>query len=258
MNLKFEVEEKILTQKKSPHHQNKDFENLFCSFVFTTPDWKHLEKYAIFWNRKGKSMIHSLGRRMKTQCPLPEMVLNDLYFHVQVYANDSVSTQKLKVFTHDSVPKKEKHKKRELDQFFKKEKEKIDDIIYENNKLIILSRNKVLKTIEVVDEGLLAKIFEGSAPEYIVDNALSEDSDHPISSKAVFNALQEKLDISNVSRVALTGSYNDLVDTPEVFPPEQHTHIANEITDWDDAVENDLENFLDGMINEFDKEIQND
>lgn len=250
MNLKFEVEDRILRQKNSRHH-HKDLDNLFCSFVFTTPDWKHIEKYAIFWNRKGKSTIRSLGNGMRTQCPIPKMVLNDLYFKVQVYANDRVLTQKLKVFTYDDIPvDDDRDSKKILNHFFKKMEQKIDNIVYDDNKLLVYINNELVKTIDVVDEGLLDKIFNGLAPQFIVDQALSADSDLPISSKAVYAALEEKLDRTSLPAVALTGDYNDLNNIPEYFPPEQHTHSTDDIENWDDSVENDLENLLDNLIDE--------
>ena len=115
MNLKFEVENGILRYKKPRNNIHTDSDGLFTSFVFTTPDWKHIDKYAIFWNKQGKSIIRYLGKGMKEQCPTPQEVLNELYFYVQVYANDNIKTQKEKVFIYDEVPihhKKEKCNKK--------------------------------------------------------------------------------------------------------------------------------------------------
>ena len=251
MNLKFEVEDKILKQKRSHHLHHKDLDNLFCSFVFTTPDWKHLEKYVIFWNRKGKTTIRSLGKGMKTQCPIPSMVLNDLFFKMQVYANDNVHTQKIKVFTYDEVPiKKDKDPVHLLNHFFEEMEKKIDNIVYDDNKLLIYVNNELVKSIDIVDERLLEKIMNGTAPQVIVDQVLSPDSEMAISNKAVYEALQNKLDKTSLSTVAQTGSYNDLVDVPTEFPPSSHTHVSEDISNLDETVEDDLENLIDCLINE--------
>ena len=252
MNLKFEIDGRLLKQKKAHHHQNKDLDNLFCSFVFTTPEWKHIEKYAIFWNRKGKSMIHSLGRGIKTQCPVPQMVLNDLYFYVQVYANDKVFTRKEKIFTHGDVQisKDEEKSKKDIKDFFKQMGDKIDNIIYDDNKLLIYKNNKLVKTIDIIDEGLLVKIFNEEVPKYIVDTALSADSELPIANKAVYEALNKKLDKSSLATVAITGDYNDLQNLPTEFPPEEHTHQVKDITDFNEPIDEDLNDFLDKLIEE--------
>lgn len=253
MNLKFEIEDMILKQKKSFNFKKNDLDNLFCSFVFTTPEWKHIEKYAVFWNRKGKSTVRYLGNGIKEQCALPEMVLNDLFFYIQVYANDDVYTHKLKVYTLEDVPtknhcKKEHQKKKSLDDFFRQMEQKIDNIIYDNGKFLIYANNKLINSIDVIDDALISRIITGVAPEFVVQNTLSEDSDLPVSSRVVYQALQNKVDINSLPPVAITGNYNDLIDIPTEFPPIAHTHSSNDIEDWEDSIDEDLDSFIDNLI----------
>lgn len=252
MNLKFEVENKILSQKQSSKKTKNDFDDLFCSFVFMTPEWKHLEKYAIFWNRKGKSTIRYLGKNNKLNCELPQMVLNDLYFYVQVYANDDTFTQKLKVFVLKDVPvKKEKEhffEKRNLNDFFEKMDTKIDNIVYDDCQFLIYSNNKLIKTIDVVDEQLISRILQGITPQLIFEEAISDNSDLPVSCRLFYKALKAKVDISDLSILAYTGSYNDLKDVPEEFPPTQHTHEKNDIINFDESVDEDLDEFINELI----------
>lgn len=101
MTLKFEINNNIIRKGHSDYIPNDDSGDLFASFVFNTKDWKHLEKYAIFWNRKGKSTIRYITDKSHGSCPVPHMALDDLYFYVQVYANDDMFTQKLKVYNYD-------------------------------------------------------------------------------------------------------------------------------------------------------------
>lgn len=253
MNLKFEVEDMILRQKKSFNHKKTDLNNLFCSFVFTTPEWKHIDKYAVFWNRKGKSTIRYLGTRVKEQCELPEMVLNDLFFYVQVYANDDVYTQKLKVYVLEDVPtlkpREHYHTKENLNDFFSKMENKIDNIVYDSGNFLIYSNNKLIKTIDVVDEQLISRLLAGITPEMIFDIATSEESDLPIACKLTYKALKNKVDVTDLPLVAITGSYNDLEDIPEEFPSAPHTHQKDDITDFDSSVEEDFDDFIDILIN---------
>ena len=251
MNLKFEIENGILRYKKPRNNIHDDSDGLFSSFVFTTPDWKHIDKYAIFWDKKGKSFIRFLGKGMKERCPTPQEVLNDLFFYVQVYANDNVKTQKIKVFIYDEIPHhhtRKKYDKKSLNDFFRQMENKIDNIIYDDNKLLVYANNSLVKTIDIVDEGLLAKIAIGDAPQFIVDEALSETSEHPVSNKIIYEALQEKANINNLSTVAFTGDYNDLINKPTSLPMEPHTHDSSDITNWEDSVEEDFDNFINDLI----------
>lgn len=248
MSFHFEVEDKILRQKKS-HTHKKDLDNLFASFVFTTSEWKHLDKYVIFWNRKGKSTIRFLGKGTKTQCPIPKSVLNDLYFTIQIYANDNVFTQRLKVYLKEDIPEdgccpSYQH----LNKYFEEMEKKIDNIVYEDNKLLIYINNELVKSIDLVDGGLLQKIFAGGAPEYIVDMALSDNSDLPVANRVIYEALENKLDKTSLSAVAVTGSYNDLTDIPEEFTPAQHQHNINDIVDLDASLDDEVDDFIDKLI----------
>lgn len=252
MNLKFEVENEILRYKKPHNNIHTDSDGLFSSFVFTTPDWKHIEKYAIFWNKSGQSFIRYLGKNSRTRCPTPQEVLDDLYFFVQVYANDSMKTIKKKVFIYDEVSshhtEKEKCDKKELNRFFEQMEHKIDNIIYDDNKLLIYANNSLVKSIDIVDEGLLAKIVTGNAPQVIIDEVLSENSEHPVSNKVIYEALQEKVNAEALSTVAFTGDYNDLINKPTGLPMEPHTHESSDITNWEDSVEEDFDDFIDDLI----------
>ena len=253
MNLKFEINKTLLEYKKPKNNIHTDeSDDLFCSFVFTTPDWKHLEKYAIFWDRNGKSFIQYLGKGMKTQCPIPKEILSQLFFHVQVYANDKVKTKKIKVFVYDEIPKKHHHNeccKKNVNEFIDQMNGEIDNIIYDNNKLLIYSKNELVKTIDIIDEGLIAKIITESAPKFIIDKVLSENSENPVANKTIFNALQSKVNISSLSTVAFTGDYNDLKNTPVALPTAHHTHESMDINDWDEAIDEDLESLIINLTN---------
>lgn len=250
MSFNFEIENKLIIQKKS---LNK--EDLFCSFIFQTPEWKHLDKYVIFWNKEGKSSISYLGHKTKGQCPIPQMVLDDLFFYIQVYANDDIVTNKLKIFSvNQKRPKHHCGRENNIDA----EESKIDNVVYEDNKLLFYSNNKLIQTIDIIDEQLLQKILENSAPEYIVDTTLSSTSSHPLANKTIYRLLQNKLDLKSLSSVAYSGSYNDLEDVPSEFPPEPHNHITNHITDFNEAVNENIDinmdDLIEAMIEELEKE----
>lgn len=249
MNFNFEVEEKILRQKKSHKKCGKETDSIFCSFTFTTSEWKYLEKYVVFWDRDGTSYVRYLGKGKKVRCPIPKEILQDLYFTVQVYANDEVFTTKLKVFVKEDIPiKDDSYSKKMINMFFEKMEHKIDNIVYDDNKLLIYANNKLIKTINIADEALFRKIFSEGAPEYIVDTLLSETSSSPVANKTIYRALEEKLDKTSVAPVAYTGSYNDLTDIPEEFPPAAHQHMSDDIVNLDSSLNEEVDDFIDELI----------
>lgn len=250
MNLKFEIQNKIIRQKKSPYHHDST-DDLFCSFVFETKEWKHIDKYAIFWNKKGKNIIQYITDKSKGQCPIPKICLDDLYFYVQVYANEDTYTQKLKVFSQDMCSCKDQlpqHKCGEdIDKIFKNKA--INKLVYDDNSLLVYSNNKLVDTIDLVDEALINKVLSGQAPGYIIDTVLSKESENPLANKTLYTLLARKVERSQLSRVAFTGKYTDLKDVPVEFPPSSHTHNTEDIID----LEEDMDEILDYLTNEFKK-----
>ena len=253
MKFEFKIEGKNIEENKTPPFHTSHLEN-FCFFRFNSSNWRHLEKYAIFWTRKGKSTIRYITKSMKGECEIPSMVLNDLFFYIQIYANDKVLTDKIKVFTlKDASNVEEQHQnqcyeKKRIDSFLKEMENKIDEIVYDDGKILIFYNNKLIKKIDLVDEKLIQRVLQGVAPKIVVDTVLQQDSDLPISSKMVFNLLKTKVNISDLSKVAFTGNYNDLKNIPKKFPPIAHMHQTNDIENWDDTFDEDLGDFIDDLI----------
>ena len=66
--------------------------------------------------------------------------------------------------------------------------------------------------------------------------------------KNIFLTRLEKANINNLSTVAFTGDYNDLINKPTGLPMEPHTHDSSDITNWEDSVEEDFDNFINDLI----------
>lgn len=250
MTLKFEINNNIISKGHSDYIPNDDSGDLFASFTFNTKDWRHLEKYAIFWNRKGKSTIRYITDKSHGSCPVPHMALNDLYFYVQVYANDDMFTQKLKVYNYDCPSDINKGCPQDthfLRKFIDTMDTKIDNIVYQNNKLLIYSNNKLLKEIDVIDEMLVEKVLTGRAPQAIVDMVLSNESENPVANKVIFDAMKTKVEREELSPVAFSGSFRDLKNIPLEFKPKEHTHYVEDVVDFDD----EINEFLDELSKKF-------
>lgn len=152
MTFKFEIDGKILRKKEHYHHKN-EFNSLFCSFTFLTREWKHLDKYAIFWNKNGKSSIEYLGQKSKCKCPLPNFLKGASIFYVQVYANDTIYTSKIDVVTNfNALHEEEECNKAMFNHFLEETSKKIEDIQYSDNRLLIYSNGELSKVVSIANE----------------------------------------------------------------------------------------------------------
>ena len=260
MNIEFEIINKKIRQKTNFKQKN----DINCLFKFITSDWDSLEKYVIFWNNKGKSIIQSIGKNNESLCKVPDLILNEEYFSIQIYSDDNISTNKIKV---DSFIEAEDcfHK---IDIIEEQSKEKncnkchegidenyiIDNVKYKHNKIFFYSDNKLIETIDIFDSELLNKIKSNLSLEVVVDDVLSENSNNPIANKAVYNALLEFLKISDLSTIALTGDYNDLKNIPTEFNPTHHNHVVVDVVDYEENINIDLNALLDALGDEIAKE----
>ena len=123
-----------------------------CSFSFSK-EWASIEKYVIFWNKKEKSIIEYLGKGDECKCKMPKEILKDNVFSIQVYANDNLVTQKLKLGAIPdgyTISRKNKctydNKDPEviLYQVFAQLESKIDNILYNNGFLECYANNKLV------------------------------------------------------------------------------------------------------------------
>lgn len=241
MYLNFEITNNKITRR----NLEDDYENKNkCLFFFNTEEWNHLEKYAIFWTDKNKSIIRYLGKGCQLQCQIPEE-LTDV-FSIQVYANDEIKTNKITIGTTIKQPKekcKKPVKKCDTNTIFydiyQQLEQKIDSIKYIDNTFYIYSSNKLIKSVNLYDKDLMKKIIENN-----IDIQLSPDSDNAVQNKVIYNELNKKENSANLSRVARTGDYNDLQNKPTEFYPSRHMHTKEDLINFDYNVDEDIEIIL--------------
>lgn len=100
MDLKFEVKDLILRRKDTNVLIDDYSEDIYCYFNFITNQWNGKEKFIIFWDSNNKTFIKSLGRKKCTKCSIPERILKqNTIFQIQIYIDEEIKTQKLKVAT---------------------------------------------------------------------------------------------------------------------------------------------------------------
>lgn len=243
---------------------DNDIQNdIDCVFNFISEEWHCLEKYVIFWNEKNKSTILSLGKKDQGFCHLPKIIAGN-YFYIQVYVSDKIITNKLKINIsveehekeHCEIPivKEQQNCWTEREALLAEKNRIINRIEYENNNILIYSENKLIKTINLLDQKFLNKIQNGLSLENIVDTVLSDESNNAIANKTVYNALLDFLKKSDLSKIALTGDYNDLKNIPSEFNPTHHNHVVVDVVDYEENINFDLGRLLDGLYDEITKE----
>lgn len=247
MYLNFEITNKQIKRKNiEDDYQEKNK----CSFSFTTDEWKHKEKYVIFWTDKNKSIIRCIGNGIKSFCEIPEE-LTDV-FDIQIYVNDDLYTNKLKIGT--TIHQKESQKqckkvnKCSTDNIFydiyQQLEQKIDSIKYIDNVFYIYSSNKLIKTVDLYDKNLIKKLIDEELISINIDSEMSTTSVNALQNKVITEELSKKQDSSNLSSVARTGDYNDLKNKPNEFKPSKHTHSKEDLNDFDINVDTDIELML--------------
>ena len=85
-----------------------------------------------------------------------------------------------------------------------------------------ISLSNLARNNDNMKEYIQGEINKISVTGVIVDDALSNTSKNPVQNKVITEALDEKVNSSDISIVATTGSYNDLSDKPT---------IPNEVTE---------------------------
>lgn len=167
MQLNFEIKNKILRRKDTNVLIDDYTDGVFCKFNFITKEWKHQEKYIVFWDSKNKTTIKSLGRKQECECKIPQQILKENIFAIQIYANKELATQKLKVATippgytiekEKNNPCLKKDKKSCKDEYNSKKifrkiftelESKIDKIDYKNGYLTCYAGDKLIYSTPV-------------------------------------------------------------------------------------------------------------
>lgn len=249
MYLEFEIKNNQIKRKNiEGDYKNKKQ----CCFSFLTKEWKHKEKYVIFWTENNKSIIRSLGHKSHSKCKIPKELTN--IFSIQVYANDNLYTNKLKIGT--TIKEKQNVKKKPckkinkcstdniLYDIYQQLEQKVDSVKYIDNVLYIYSSNKLIKTVDLYDKNLIQKLIDDELISINIDSELSETSINALQNKVIYNELNKKEDSKNLSKVARTGDYSDLNNLPTDFKPSKHMHTKEDLINFDYDVDEDIEIIL--------------
>lgn len=218
MNLDFIVKNQILSRNDEKVIANKSKNYLVCNFSFLSEDWRGIEKFAIFKDENSSAYNVNLGTSCKCSCTPPSDVLSGDFFRITVYGcyeGNLITTTEKTVAMLDSgytcnIQSPCDNGEDVFGQIFDLLNSKIEDIVYDDDSLLIYSNGQLVNTISIFSQDLV----------------------------------NDLLDTFNLSTLAFTGSYDDLNDVPETFPPSQHEHMTEDILDFENNVEGDMDLLL--------------
>lgn len=202
MILEFKIRNQILERNDDNAIVSKSKNYLYCQFSFETDEWANIEKFAIFKDDVGRAYNVRLENN---KCLVPDDVLRKEFFRVSVYGGDLITTTEQVVVVIPSgytkhICRASKGTRDVYVQAFEQIKYKIDDIVFEDECLNLYANGNLVKSVDIISDDLISDI----------------------------------LDSIDYSLIEFKGSYNDLVDVPESFPPENHIHTSDDISDFEE------------------------
>lgn len=216
IELNFTVENQLLNRIGSKVIVNKS-KNLICNFSFKTDEWLGIDKFAIFKDDEDVAYNIYLGTDCDCSCTIPNDVLNGDLFKISVYGGNLITTTEKTVillssgYTTDIQPVNDTGVD-VFSQIFSSLNNKIDNVSYNNG----------LLSFKIGDRELVSIPIE----------------------------LDNKVDVSDISAVALSGDYTDLTNIPSEFNPIAHGHNSEDIIDLSSNIDNNFDDFLDVLIDE--------
>ena len=156
--LSFSIYGQYLKRKDYKTIANKARNVLLCKFEFKDTLWNGEEKFALFKNRTDTYNI-PLGNNNVVDCIVPWEVLTGKYFRLTVYGGDLITTNEITIplvksgYTTDITPTREPSKDVFV-EIIEELKEKIDDIVFEENALKLFSNGELRNIVYLpyVDE----------------------------------------------------------------------------------------------------------
>ena len=206
MILSFEINNQIIQRLDNNVLVNKSKDYVSCSFIFKTDEWVGVEKFAIFKDSWNESYMVNLGVESSIAVTPPEDVLKGTFFKVSVYGGDRVTSNELTVALLPSG--------------------------YTTN--IKIPENGGVDVFTQLFDALNSKVSSISYSDGVMRVFSSEGE------MSTFDLIT----VDDLSTVAVSGSYNDLEEVPDEFPPSEHEHVAEDIIDFEDNVEGDIELLL--------------
>ena len=218
MELKFSIENQIIKRIDNEILVSKTRNAVDATFTFNEL-WNDSEKIVIFRDDQGRSIREYLGKLGASYTiPVPSRALCGRYFSVTVYAGDLLTTNTLIVYLKDSGyhPHHHKHHKHNHDCNCDEDKDIFIDI-YE----------KLHSRFDSLD-------FRDNNLSFYSDGELLCIVNLPFADETTVMAWMAEADIKFAS----------IATTLEGKADKIHTHLSNDIIDFNDNMDDKLDSFL--------------
>ena len=220
MRLKFSIENQIIKRIDDEILVNKTRNAVDATFTFNEL-WNDSEKIVIFSDDQGRSIREYLGKLGASYTiPVPGRVLSGRYFSVTVYAGDLLTTNTLIVYLKDSGYSKyhphhhHKHHKQDCD---------CDD----DKDIFVDIYEKLHSCFDSLD-------FRDNNLSFYSDGELLCVVNLPFADETTVRAWMAEVDIKFAS----------IETTLEGKADKIHTHLSDDILDFNDNVDGNLDSFL--------------
>jgi len=225
MILEFKVSNEILKKRETPAVVDQNTNYYKCKLYMDKKFWQGSLIYATFMNDVGYIETVQLGEYNKLlSCLVPQRIVQGGFFSLYISDDSNYKTNTISV-TLTNHYKKARQKCNVISEIFEQIDTKIDDLVYDNYQIKCYSNG------ELIDVIYIGNVDEQMVKDWVYDEMTTFRSE--------------------LSDVAFSGSYNDLVDVPETFKPSEHTHLSEDINDLDEVVgDGDTDNLLSALINE--------
>ena len=284
MDLEFEITNQVLKRIDNQEVCNKDYNNYSCNFFFEETN-DDVDKFIIFKDGWNNTITIHLDETQS--CPVPNKMLMGSFFKVYVYIGElktnavSIPLNYLTFPKHscdetdvddsyeydnhneiiDDCPKlhhydcddADKCVTNEVDAFieiFNTLDTLFDRVEYNDKEIFFYNKDNLIETISLpfLTFAEIRQLIQNYVAEDLLTNLPNATSNqHGLLSASD----KEKLD--NLSNVALTGNYTDLMNIPSEFNPSHHHHIVEDVTDYEDTFNHDLNLILDLLSDEIRK-----
>lgn len=222
MILDFKVSRDILKKRTAPQVTHQNINYYKCKFYMDKNVWRNSLLFATFMNDLGYIETVELGEYNDVlSCLVPAQLTQGSFFSLYISDNNNRKTNTISV-TLSNHYKKAKPKCNIISEIFEHINTKIDELVYDNYQIKCYSNGQLLDVI-----------YLGNVDEEIVKDWVHEEMD------VIKNTL---------ANISFTGSFNDLIDIPENFPPSQHEHLTSDISDFNESVNKEIDGFIDEVI----------
>ena len=220
ININFKIKNQTLTRTDNQNLIRNSKNIIKASFEFETETWNDINKFVIFTDSWDEQIITHIGKSEKCSCIIPSSCLKGTFFKITVYGGDLVTTNNMIIPLKESgytTPHRHygcghEHKDVFVDIFDKLDT-KIDSILFNE------------KCLQLYADGILV--------DSICLNGFADEAQ-----------VIEWMSKTDLDQLTIKNSIDEIESLLVLKSDIGHTHNKDDILDFEDSVDLDIENLL--------------